>query len=791
MKKTYPVSGADERTPSKSQYFSWINNTNEGSTEQNSLINLDFFKYLFDEYNMRLDIYAWDAGNLDGAGNGYETLDGEKLSKQYPSGYAPVVKAADKLGIRMGVWGGADGYGDTAEDAEKRRKLLVKLCKDYHFVLFKFDAVCGELRPEKRGEFAATMRECRKYCPDLIVLNHRNDLGEEQKYATTFLWEGMETYVDVHGYNQVTAPHNRAYTFFRGHTPKLKRLAEDHGVCISSSVGYFEDDLVYQAFNRSLILAPEIYGNPWFMRDDELPRLARIFNLHRRYRNVLVDGMLPDASLGDLGNNAVLRGDGKQRFLATGNASWTAKEITIPLNERIGLEKTKKVCVHRYFPTEIFVGEFNYDDTVKLIIPPFRAALYRICDSALCEDVIIGGEYRVIKEDEDGRLKQIELLYAEKPTLSTYRGTFSVSLNDFAKDVRQLDPVKLGSLSPCPVPENAEQLYETACFFTDNDALEKRSLLRAGKTNIPQVQAARDAFFKQDSYILRGCDCDSPFSGNEDAVFDVKSRAYYNFDDRKGFRIDGGCLRVDLGDTVNADRIEIEYFDAHHSPEYMFDKQEPTSSGETSPDLSAWTIAPLCAVVDCKKAENEYFAYYVDKLCTATGNRMKAVYSVNDTKPFRYFRLPRPVDRIYSIKAFRGDKEIKPRRPHLTNLFAPYDNKRPLHAAYADFNLNDLPQSPYLAVAFEGKTGYENAYCCAKIDGKLYAFPTRAPAYPANAYEYPVHPVDGYYTFYLPVDRSWAGKTISVYALFAGDIVPVDVYLCDENDDRNGLSIDL
>ena len=91
MRKKYPVSGADERTPSKSQYFSWINNTNEGSTEQNSLVNLDFFKYLLDEYNMRLDIYAWDAGNLDGAGNGYESLNSEKLSEQYPGGYEPIV----------------------------------------------------------------------------------------------------------------------------------------------------------------------------------------------------------------------------------------------------------------------------------------------------------------------------------------------------------------------------------------------------------------------------------------------------------------------------------------------------------------------------------------------------------------------------------------------------------------------------------------------------------------------------------------------------------------------------
>ena len=111
-------------------------------------------------YGMQLDIYAWDAGNLDGAGGGYETPDSEKLRAQYPNGYEPIVKAAAEMGTRMGVWGGADGYGDTEEEANARRDILVKLCKDYHFALFKFDTVCGELRAEKRKEFEKSMREC-------------------------------------------------------------------------------------------------------------------------------------------------------------------------------------------------------------------------------------------------------------------------------------------------------------------------------------------------------------------------------------------------------------------------------------------------------------------------------------------------------------------------------------------------------------------------------------------------------------------------------------------------------
>ena len=58
--------GADESSPSRAQYFSWINNTNEGATEKQTLINLNFFAWLNREYGMQLDIYAFDAGAIDG-----------------------------------------------------------------------------------------------------------------------------------------------------------------------------------------------------------------------------------------------------------------------------------------------------------------------------------------------------------------------------------------------------------------------------------------------------------------------------------------------------------------------------------------------------------------------------------------------------------------------------------------------------------------------------------------------------------------------------------------------------
>ena len=106
------TAGADERTPSHPQYFSWVNSTNEGSTEAQTLINLDYFRYLYDTYGMRLEIYAWDAGNLDGSAGTYQLLGkSEKLKKQYPNGYGPLQRSEP-----------ASEYGAVPTDSATPRK---------------------------------------------------------------------------------------------------------------------------------------------------------------------------------------------------------------------------------------------------------------------------------------------------------------------------------------------------------------------------------------------------------------------------------------------------------------------------------------------------------------------------------------------------------------------------------------------------------------------------------------------------------------------------------------------
>ena len=128
--------GADETSPSRAQYFSWINNTNEGATAEQTLINLNFFGWLKNEYGMQLDIYAFDAGAIDGK-RFYGSIYSDRFKKQFPNGFDPIYKRAKELGIRLGVWGGPDGFGDDPEEEQARTEQMVKLCSDYHFALFK------------------------------------------------------------------------------------------------------------------------------------------------------------------------------------------------------------------------------------------------------------------------------------------------------------------------------------------------------------------------------------------------------------------------------------------------------------------------------------------------------------------------------------------------------------------------------------------------------------------------------------------------------------------------------
>ncbi len=778
MKKYKETAGADEETPSRAQYFSWINSTNEGSTEAQTLTNLEFFKFMRDRFGMQLDIYAWDAGNMDGADKLYAAQRKETFSVQYPHGWKPIADAAAEIGCRLGAWCGPDGYGDDPETEKNRQELFVSLCRDFHFAQFKLDGVCGMLREEKQPVFVETMQKCRKYSPDLIVLNHRLPLGIGEPYVTTFLWNGIETYVDIHIGNPKTAMHHRAFIFSRGNVPDLERLAEDHGVCISSCPEYFEDDLIYQAFGRDLILAPEIYGNPWFLRDDELPILASVYTLHRKWRSILVHGMLLPSSYGE---NAVSRGDGTRQFICTGNASWKERLIKIKLDEEIGLKssETGKVSVILHHPYTEFLGTFTYGETVEIPLHPFRAALIECCHAEIAEKMPTDCAYRVIHRGADmneNSVDEIEVVAAKHPI--EFQG--KILACDAPFDHREQNPEYLGKTKRLPAPDTAyaKTLYEYAMRDVDNDSLEARAVRRAGETKYPAVEECRRAFFEQDTYRYRGCDNKALFESSDDTFFDGRSRTYGG-----GKRIGGGCLRVDFGEVFDADTVEIEYYATRENPVKQILPQIEPGDAEFSSDLVDFhAVSPeetkeLCAYT------MPYVVEVTHEIAYDYGVRCRTAYKIDSS--IRYFRLPNPMDRLFSVKLKKNGTQIDTPQAHANNLMAPDFPVQFIEEAEVV-----VPRAGKLAIAVGGTHGAEGVAVTVEIDGKRYGCPDRAVSYPSNMWEHYVITPSSDTTFYFPVTEEMAGKSATITLLFrekhepnqnTGSTADTDIYWCPEH----------
>jgi hypothetical protein len=757
-KKVLP--GADEKTPSKAMYFDWINSEWPGGNEQKTLTNLDFFKWMKDTYGMQLDIYHMDAGNIDQSPNfaegarsyeeglraAYGSLGSDRFKKKYPNGFQPIASKAKEMGCGIGVWLGPDGFGDTEDDAKQRIDLLVSLVKDYGFTLFKFDACVSQLREDKAKYFIKAMTECRKIQPNLIALNHRIKLNADSKeQMTTFLWEGAETYIDVHMTNDICAPHHRAQAMNRYVPPALQRLCEDHGVCISSCLDYWEDDLILQAFNRNLILAPEIYGNPWLLSDKEFARLAHIFNLHRRYNDILVNGMQISEQV--YGPVAVARGDKSTRLLAMRNLTWEPVKRKVMLNSTIGLvEKgaTGMVDVRVLFPYEKYLGSIKYGLEVEVEVLPFRSCLLLVTTKPEDNFYLWGCNYEVMR-DMPGKPVSVKIYGMpgdnvsfrleglRKFTKATLDGKDISDLlkGRFTSAVFDGTPYKnnyhrrLGLLKPIAVPADAEALYDATCFSADNNALEVRPLMRSGETSIPQVKAARDAFFNDVQFKSKGIWDKNVFDGDPATFFAVKKT-----NDEVSSMIHG-ALRLDCGKEISADKIIVR----------SITENDNFKAIEVSTDLKTW--------------KNTKFS--------KTGKDLTIEIPAGTS--FRYLRTDITPTTMTEIEGYKGTQKLDRTGWRCSNLFKSYSLNKALSAWSLAFKLDELPKGSYLAVTIPKRYGNEGAYAALRVGGNPVGAPDRAPSYESNVFEYVVKRVDGFYTYYIPLSKDMIGKQLEAVVL--------------------------
>ena len=752
----HPTAGADEKTPSHSEYFSWINNTNEGATEKQTLINLDFFKWLNRRYGMQLDIYAFDAGAIDGAKH-YGSTRSARFKEQFPRGFKPLSQSAAEMGTRLGLWCGPDGFGNTPEEAEERSEMMVGLVRDYNFQLFKMDGVCGPLRPSKYDYFNEMMTRVRHYSPDFVLLNHRLDLGPGTKHSTTFLLGGAETYIDVHMTNNTTATHHRARAIARETPQNLTRLTEDHGVCLSSCLDYWEDDLVLQAFGRELILAPEIYGNPWLLADDEFSYLAYLFNLHRDYRDILVNALRLDEA--HYGPEALSRGDGDTRFITLRNLTWNTVRYSVTLNEEVGLTTRKNVKARLYHPYILDMGSHAYGTTIEVEVKPFRTALLKVTTAKERDAVALSGIPYQIVNDRVGDIAELKLLGMPG---STHRLVIE-QCSDRARKVKIGDtdvssllkhgrtykvrfpgiPLKndyhrlVATMTACDaIPDDISSIYYATCFAADNNALELRELKRSGPTAVPEVQAARDAFFGQDLFVKREISDANLFDDDPATAFSIMQR----WGDPRPSRSSGFFL--DMGSPVELDRLTIDVPDEYSlSP----NKSYEGVVASVSADLSRWT-----------------------ELTFIVGTHMDI--DLSQVGPVRYVRFaPCPL-RVSEVRGYKDGKAVDRSRWRASNLFSTYGSGGYTAGKVwsTTFTLDEIPRGAYLCVAIPGNYGGEGAWAGFKVDGAYVGCPDRAPSFKSNTWECPVNSGNGNYTYFLPLTPDMKGRTIEAFAMTFG-----------------------
>ncbi|UCF44402.1 MAG: hypothetical protein JSV99_05700, partial [Planctomycetota bacterium] len=423
--------------------------------------------------------------------------------------------------------------------------------------------------------------------------------------------------------------------------------------------------------------------------------------------------------------------------------------------------------LRRFHPSERILGRYKPGAEIGVEVLPFRSCLLMATTKPTNEIGVFGCDYEIVR---DITAKPIIIKLLGLPgtktsiKLSTGGRRFTKAILD-GEEVNDIVngkwvPIefpgtpfkrawhrKLGGLKQCEVPSDAEALYEATCFAANNNALEVRSLLRSGPSNIPQVQKARNAFFQQQVFIDRGVWDKNLFDGKIDTSFNICRR----WTDRSWAglgpwdpTINGGSLRVDFGEAITIDKLVIRKTSKNFKPQ----------KAEVSADLKNWMTITI-------SEEN---------------NNHVTLTKFPPYEPVRYLRIDDTPDTIAEIEGYRGGLKLDRSKWRASNLFGPYV-KAPAVAAWSlSFMLDEASEGSYLAIPVIGRHGRECAYAALRIDGKYFGVPDRSLSYPSNVWEYCSAESDSDYTYYVPVTKEMLNRKVDVVVLIlkggSNDIKP-------------------
>ncbi|MDR3061943.1 MAG: hypothetical protein LBU57_07505, partial [Dysgonamonadaceae bacterium] len=415
-------------------------------------------------------------------------------------------------------------------------------------------------------------------------------------------------------------------------------------------------------------------------------------------------------------------------------------------------KKEKQVKARLFHPVERLLGTFEYGDSLTVSIPAFRSLLLSVSSSDEYEEPGISGvDFEIVKNVPDQplvirllglpgtessikmeKISGVKKVEIDGENISELKNGKSTNIKFNGEKLKDPYHRKIVAMQRSEIPEDAVSIYETTIFAADNNAMEIRSLFRSGETNIPQVKAARDAFFSQQAFVNRGIWDGQLFDGDMNTGF-WPSR-------RKGdIRIKGGCFRLDLGESIYIDSIIFKIHNEYELQPFLIDEGNFV---QVSSDLKKWKRITFLA-----------------------GTTM----NVPVREAMRYLKMNPFPEAIAEIEVYSKGAKVSSGKFRASNLFADSNVMKCAGSWSASFQLNEIPENSYIAVAINGEHGIEGAYAALKVEGQYLGAPSRAVSYPANPWENVTAGAASGYTYFFPLTEDMKGKKIEAFVLEYGN----------------------